>query len=112
MKYVKLLVGLILLVFVFTGCTTVGDADKVIFEAEILKAGDILLVAPEEDSNEFKSSDKISVNLVRAKILDSEGEEITADVLEAGTRVRITYNGMILESYPAQISASKVQVIH
>ncbi len=81
------------------------------FEAEVMEAGDYLLVTPEEESNEFRSSDKISVGSNDAVITNNEGEKITVQELKPGDILKITYNGIILESYPAQIGASAIEVI-
>lgn len=87
------------------------DEQDVVFEAEVISAEQGLLVTPDPQSGESKSSDKISVRLTEAKITDQEGKELTLEELKAGDFVKITYNGVILESYPAQIGASSVQVI-
>ena len=52
---------------------------------------------------EIKSSDKISVNITRP----TNG---TNDFYVIGNKVKITYNGEIMETYPAQIIASKVEL--
>ncbi len=86
------------------------DTDAVTFKAEILETGASLLVAPTQESNEYKSSDKMTVHLTEVNITDQSGESITGDELKLGDIISITYNGMINESYPAQISASAIQV--
>lgn len=59
-----------------------------------------IIVEPDENEEERKASDKISIGL---------GEY--SDVLYAvGTRVKITYTGGIMESYPAQVNAIKIEV--
>lgn len=59
-----------------------------------------ILVEPNEDEEERKSSDKISIGL---------GENNDA-MYTVGTNVKITYNGIIMESYPAQIKATKIEI--
>lgn len=81
------------------------------FRAEVLESGTSLLVTPSEGSNEAKSSDKISVGLNAATIVDESGENITVDQLKAGDILVITYNGMIAESYPAQIGADRIEKV-
>ena len=74
------------------------------FVATIIGAYDSsILVEPEEGTNERKSCDKISLNITRP----TNG---TNDFYVVGNKVKITYNGMILESYPAQIVATKVEL--
>lgn len=87
------------------------DATLYRFQAVIIDAGDSILVAPNEDSNEYRSSDKIFVSITNAIIRNENGEEIDAAKLEAGDQLQIEYNGAIRESYPAQMDASGVQVI-
>jgi hypothetical protein len=87
-----------------------GDETSMsVFEAEVIQAEGTLLVTPDEESSEYRSSDKIAVSL-QGVIVDKQGNEITLKELKAGDRVSITYNGIIAESYPAQISASEVKV--
>ena len=62
-----------------------------------------ILVEPEEGTNERKSSDKISMHITRP----TNG---TNDFYVVGNKVKITYNGMIMESYPAQIVATKIEL--
>lgn len=62
-----------------------------------------ILVEPEEGSNERRSSDKISMNITRP----TNGIH---DFYVVGNKVKITYNGMIMESYPAQIIATKIEL--
>ena len=63
-----------------------------------------IIVEPEEGTNERKSSDKISMVIKRP----TDG---TNDFYVIGNKVKITYNGVIMESYPAQIVATKVELI-
>ena len=62
-----------------------------------------ILVEPEEGTNERRSSDKISMSITRT----TDG---TDDFYVVGNKVKITYNGMIMESYPAQIIATKIEL--
>ena len=63
-----------------------------------------ILVEPEKGTNERKSSDKISMGITRP----TNG---TNDFYVVGNKVKITYNGMIMESYPAQIFATKIELV-
>ena len=62
-----------------------------------------IFVEPEEGTNERKSSDKISMGITRP----TNGIN---DFYVVGNKVKITYNGMIMESYPAQIIATKIEL--
>lgn len=71
--------------------------DKPNFTGTVLDVWDgAILVSVNEDEDEIKSSDKISVPL-DVKLKDS----ITN--FQVGDKVRIFYDGYILESYPAKI---------
>lgn len=76
-------------------------AETETFLAEILEiGGSYALVEPLEGENERNSSDKISFGTEKL-------EDINA---EAGDIVEITYDGLIMESYPAQIHASRWEI--
>ena len=126
-KNIILIMITILFLFLLSGCDKKNDVDnnadsndnissgdtldEMTFKAEVIEAGDTLLVTPDMESNEYKSSDKISVSLLDVKILNENDEVIDKADLKAGDIINITYNGVIAESYPAQISASGIQVI-
>lgn len=59
-----------------------------------------IIVEPNEDEEERKSADKISIGL---------GEDNDA-LYMVGTNVKITYDGTIMESYPAQVKATKIEL--
>ena len=59
-----------------------------------------IIVEPNENENIRKSADKISIGL---------GEYNDA-LYEIGTNVKITYDGTVMESYPAQINATKIEL--
>lgn len=59
-----------------------------------------IIVEPNENEEIRKSADKISIGL---------GEYNDA-LYMVGTNVRITYNGTIMESYPAQVKATKIEL--
>ena len=59
-----------------------------------------IIVEPNENEEERKSADKISISL---------GENNDA-LYTVGTNVKITYDGTILESYPAQVKATKIEI--
>lgn len=59
-----------------------------------------IIVEPNEGEEERKSADKISIEL---------GEYNDA-LYVVGTNVKITYNGTIMESYPAQVKKAKIEL--
>lgn len=75
------------------------------FIGTIIESGkDYIIVEPDEGTNERKSSDRISIGIDRP----TSGVN---DFYVVGNRVRITYNGFINESYPAQIDAFKIELV-
>ncbi len=71
------------------------------FYGKIIEATDsYIIVEPNEDEEERKSADKISIAL---------GEYNDA-LYMVGTNVKITYDGIIKESYPAQVKASRIEI--
>lgn len=62
-----------------------------------------LLVEPEEDSSERRSSDRIYVPAAEAKLLDENKNTILFEEFREGDRVKVAYDGVILETYPGQI---------
>lgn len=99
-------------VLVLVGCKS-KEADskpeKTSFNAVVLEVNeDILLVEPEEDAAERKSCDRIQVGL--SGMEENRTSELL-DTVEAGDIVCVTYNGEIMETYPAQIFAYDVTLI-
>ncbi|MEL7648032.1 MAG: DUF3221 domain-containing protein [Sedimentibacter sp.] len=81
------------------------STNEVSFTATVLEnKKTTLLVEPEKGQDELNSSDRISVSVVK----DGEVFEDLSQFTE-GSRVKITYDGTIMESYPAQIRAFKVE---
>jgi len=80
------------------------DDEQHEFVGTIIEAHDnYIIVEPEENASERKSSDKISIGITRP----TNG---TNDFYVKGNKVKITYNGVIMESYPAQIVATKIEL--
>lgn len=105
------IVAIVLLIGMFTGCSRKED-NYVSFEAEILETGNRLLVAPDEESGEYKSSDKISVGIQKTEITDGKGEGLNPEELNVGDFIRIFYDGNIMLSYPAQINAAGIELMN
>ncbi len=81
-----------------TGCGIKKEAADPYFNATVLEVNEkSVLVEPFEGSNELSSSDQIVVST--AVISDHE-----LPAMEAGTLIRIVYDGEIAETYPAQIA--------
>ncbi|MDE5888703.1 MAG: YobA family protein, partial [Bacilli bacterium] len=75
--------------------------DEHSFYGKILEVSpSYIIVEPNENEEERKSSDKFSVEL--------KNDNATYKV---GDKVKITYIGFIKESYPAQIGTTKIEVV-
>ena len=76
--------------------------EKPYFYGKVIETtANYIIVEPNEDEEERNSADKISVGL---------GEYNDA-LYMVGTNVKITYDGNIMESYPAQINIVKISVL-
>ncbi len=90
---------LFLVMILLVGCSpdTNGVDQEFSFAAIVEEVNvDSILVRVNEDEDEFKSSDLISL------ALDAELKASIAN-LSVGDEVEISYDGIIAESYPAQI---------
>ena len=77
------------------------DENEYSFFGKIIESNEKrIIVEPNEDEEERKSTDKISIGL---------GEDNDA-IYMVGTNVKITYDGTIMDSYPAQVKATKIEV--
>lgn len=106
MKRIKksiVVVMMVIIAFSLIGCDQ--KTDKITFSATIMRVDDqSILVRPGQDTNEYKSADLISVGLSNTEITDANCKKIVISALPVGSKVDITYGGIILESYPAQIN--------
>ncbi len=84
---------------------------KSVFKALVIDNSNGLLVKPDVNSNEFRSSDKISIGTGSAIIYDEDKKEVDLNEIQIGDVINITYNGIILESYPAQITADYINIL-
>ncbi len=74
--------------------------EKSFFGKVIEADASYIIVEPNEDEEERKSADKISIGL----------EKNSDTLYMIGTNVKITYDGTIMESYPAQVKATKIEL--
>ena len=74
--------------------------ERHIFMGTILEVNkNSIIVEPSAASHERKSSDKIII------------KRVNTDNYKIGDKLKITYDGLIEESYPAQISATEIELI-
>lgn len=76
-----------------------------------LGGGSIMAACYTEEDIAVMGQDYYVVHVGDAEIYNASGEKITLDELTRGCPVRISWPGMIMESYPGQIAAEKVQAI-
>ncbi len=82
----------------------VSTGDNPVFEAMVLRVeANTILAEPSPNSAEIRSADKISIPLENI-------DEDTRSRLKAGVKIIVEYDGMLQETYPAQIS--RVYNIH
>jgi hypothetical protein len=111
MKKLYFSILILCIVLLSISCGTDEKGDSAVFMATVLENESSLLVEPQKDTTEIKSSDKIVVNTNNSKFYDANGNEITLSDIAVSEIVQITYNGMIAESYPAQISANIIKIM-
>lgn len=76
------------------------------FRATVLEnKGTSILVEPVKGEAELSSSDKIVVRVPKDSAVLEDLSKFTV-----GSKVKITYSGAVMESYPAQINATKVEL--
>ncbi len=89
----------VLLAVSLTACTSAEspeeERNETAFRATVLSIGDgSMVVEPVEGAEELRSTDQISVALEHMSVSPEP---------QVGDTVEITYNGEIMESYPAQL---------
>ncbi len=95
-----LLCGVMILELTWCNNTEKYDIDDIhTFKGTIIECGQkSMIVQPNESEAEFKSSDKFRIEYVDG-----------FNSCNVGDKVKITYKGMINESYPAQIYTTKIK---
>lgn len=80
---------------------TNNEEESSSFYATVLSCNEnTLLVEPKEGEEVRKSADKISIGLGNQNDM----------IYPEGSTVKITYSGYIMETYPAQVKASKIEL--
>lgn len=103
--FIGLLVLAVIIITIVNLFVLNDNTDKVTFNASVIENnGTSLLVSPLEGSSELNSSDKI---VVRVPVDNANLKDLSE--FNVGSIVKITYDGMIMESYPAQINAYNVE---
>ncbi|MDF2698789.1 MAG: hypothetical protein K0Q49_345 [Haloplasmataceae bacterium] len=80
------------------------EIQRYTFQAKVLdNDGQTFMVEPNLGTYEINSSDKIIISITNTLIIDSNGNEIDIRDIQVNDQVEIIFNGLIAESYPAQI---------
>ena len=83
---------------------TIEEVVTTLFYAKVLEnQPETLLVEPEQGSPVRLSADKVYVTTVEAQITTSDSSPWLLSDIKVGDTVKITFDGNIAESYPAQI---------
>lgn len=99
----KLIFSFFVVGILFFGITGCGDKklEEHFFQGKIIDvSSDYLIVEPNEEEEERNSSDKFRIEL--------ENDDTNYKI---GTTLKITYEGFINTSYPAQIKTTKIEII-
>lgn len=114
-RYIYIFISILVLTSILVGCSKGDDPtnetqheETVILEATVIDGENGLLVTPVEGSSELNSSDKIMVHLSSE---EGEEQDSSEEEFKPGDLIKVTYDGRIAESYPAQIWASKVELL-
>ena len=112
-KFYVLVLCLLVFSLLLTGCLDSARSDEVSFNAIVIENNQThLLVEPEEGSSELSSADRITIAVSKAVLLNSQDAEVGIADIKAGDRIQVFYNGVIAESYPAQINGChKVKIL-
>ncbi len=104
--------SIFIMICLLVGCSNQKE-EEVSFVATVLEINQSsLLVEPAEGSVELSSADRIVAHVGDAVITDPQGDEVDITAVEAGRKVVIYYDGMIAESYPAQIWSFRIQLMN
>lgn len=89
--------------------TSGSDEASVTMDAEIFKVYETSILVGRTDPN-AGDFDLITLGTDDIPLSDPDGNAIGHEALASGMSVQITYNGMIMETYPAKIDASALHV--
>lgn len=73
--------------------------------------GSILVTLPQEETSE-SGFDKAYVGIHSSTdIILTDGRKGSIDDLKTGMNIKVTFNGVVRESYPVQLTASKITIL-
>ena len=99
----KMLVSILIcgiMIFGITGCSEKKNEEHSFLGKILEVSSSYIIVEPNEEEEERKSSDKFHIELKKDNT-----------TYEVGTYIKITYTGSIKESYPAQIQTTNIEII-
>lgn len=93
--------------------STTESQKEYTFDAEIDSASGVTLTLKvDKGSGAVKSADKITVSFNDVETVDSKGNTVKADDVANFKNATVTYDGTIMETYPAQVKASKIVLLN
>ncbi|MEF9953005.1 MAG: DUF3221 domain-containing protein [Clostridium sp.] len=102
----NLLINLFILsVVVGTGLFFMKSPNHVSFKGTVISTSpSLIVVEPEKGSSERQSSDTIEVSISDITVIQTSfGSKASPGHIQEGDPIKITYNGILDESYPAKI---------
>lgn len=99
-RFVAVILLIALVVVGFSGCSSESSFNAVVLS----NSKGNLVIQPDEAAKERKSSDRIVLATEGVSVQDEDGTEFPGEDIQEGARVKIYYDGNIMESYPAQLS--------
>lgn len=89
--------------------STTKEQQEYTFDAEIFAvAGVNVTLNVDKNSDVAKSADKVVVSFDNVEVVDSKGNKIKHDDVANFKNATVTYDGTVMETYPAQVKASKI----
>lgn len=73
--------------------------------------GAIMAACYTEEGTDLFGGDYFVIHVGDAELYNAEGQQVDLDGLTRGCELRVTWPGMVMESYPAQIAAVRVDAL-
>jgi len=102
MKKIMIILAVLLFAFAAVSCEQQKQEEKITFSGTIIELnGDRAIVEPFAGEEILRSADKISISI--------SGSE---DSFAVGDEVAVEYDGLVMESYPAQVNVMGIEKIN
>ncbi len=98
----KIIILALAAVFLLAAASCEKQSEKITFSGTIIELnGDNAIIEPFEGEDIRRSADKISISLSSSDETFAVGDEITVE-----------YDGMVMESYPAQVNVLGIEKLN